>query len=613
MNQQQYDVIVVGAGHNGLVTSGYLQRSGLKTLVLEARHIVGGACVTEEVFPGFKVSTTSYVCSLLRPQIIRDLELEKYGLKFLERDPSSFTPFPDGRYLMFWADQKKTCAEIAKFSKKDAEAFPKYEELLNELAGFVEPILDMTPPDPLSNNLGNLWSMAKLGFKARGMGKNVYEKLRILSMSCTDFLDRFFESEALKSTLSTDGIIGAFASPSTPGTAYVLLHHVMGETFGRKGVWAYVVGGMGGITQAMAKSLEARGGTIRTGVRVKQILIEGNRAVGVVLETGEEIRAKTVVSNADPNRTFLQMVGEKHLESEFLSEVKAIKYRSATFKVNLALSGVPSWKALPNVNGKPGPQHHGTMHISPTMDYIEKAYLDACAGKPSESPILECTMASVLDHSLCPSGKHLMSIFTQYAPYSIPGGWTAEAKEKYARRCIAIIDEYAPGFKGMVEGIHTLSPLDLERDFGLTGGNIFHGEMSLDRLFFMRPVPGMSRYRTPIGGLYMCGVGNASGWRRDGIAGTECRAGDSAGCSLTDRWSAQPLSDTGSGSGSGRQDGISTRHAQIASAAKYGAISGTNETSGVCAIGRTIAPWLRIRNAVSRASRCRSYAAPERR
>jgi phytoene dehydrogenase-like protein len=322
-----------------------------------------------------------------------------------------------------------------------------------------------------------------------------------------DFLERWFESDELKSTLATDGVIGAFASPSTPGTAYVLLHHVMGETFGRKGVWAYVRGGMGGITRAMARSFESRGGTIRVGARVSRILVRDGRAVGVVLSNGEEILARRVISNVDPKLTFLDMMEAGDLETDFREKVEQIRYRSATFKVNLALGGVPNWKACPNVGGRPGPQHHGTMHISPSMEYIEKAYDDARRGYVSESPILECTMASVLDPTVAPPGKHVMSIFSQYAPYEPKDGpWTESKKQAYTDRCIRLIDEYAPGFAGLVEGVHTLSPVDLEREYGLTGGNIFQGEMSLDRLFFMRPLPELARYRTPVRDLWMCGA-----------------------------------------------------------------------------------------------------------
>lgn len=507
-----YDAIVVGGGHNGLVTACYLQAQGLRTLVLEARSLVGGACVTEEVFPGYRVSTTSYVCSLLRPKIIEDLELFRFGLDFIERDPSSFSPFPDGRYLLFWADRNKTLKEIAKFSKKDAACYGEYETLLERLARFVEPLLMNPPPNPLSNSVEDLLQLAKLGLKARHLKNDVYEKVRILSMSVLDFLNRWFESEQLKTTLATDGIIGAFAAPSTPGTAYVLLHHVMGETFGRRGVWAYVRGGMGGITQALAKSFEAKGGVIQTGAPVKQILVKNHIATGVVLEDGTEISSKLVVSNADPKRTFLKLLTPSDLDPTFRTQVENIRYRSAVYKLNLALSGVPSWKALPNKNGAPGPQHRGTVHISPTLDYLEKAFEDAKQGRPSEAPVLECTMASVLDASLAPAGKHLMSVFVQYAPYDLASGrqWSTEG-QLFANRCIDTIEEYAPGFKNTVEGVHFLTPVDLERQYGLTGGNIFHGEMSLDQLFFMRPLPQYARYRTPIGNLYMCGSGTHPG------------------------------------------------------------------------------------------------------
>ena len=516
---KKVDVIVIGGGHNGLVTAGYLQRAGRQTVVLEARSQVGGACITEEVFPGYQVSTTSYVCSLLRPKIIKDLELEKYGLVFLPRDPSSFSVFDDDRYLMFWKDQKKTQEQIAKFSKKDAESFPKYEALLEQLSEFVEPILMMTPPDPLSNSPANLMNLAKLGWKARGLGENVYEKLRILSQSASDFLDRWFESDQLKSTLATDGIIGAFASPQTPGTAYVLLHHVMGETFGQKGVWAYVKGGMGMITQAMAKSFESHGGEVRLSSPVVKVLMKNGKAVGVALQSGEEIYAQKVISSADPKRTFLNFFDRDELDREFLSRVESIRYRSATFKMNLALSGVPNWKALPNVNGQPGPQHRGTMHISPSMEYIENAYRDAKAGKASQKPILECTMASVVDPSLTPPGKHLMSIFTQYAPYDLKqGDWKTE-REAYADRCIGLLEQYAPGFKDLVIDRHLLSPKDLESEYFLTGGNIFHGEMSLDQLFFMRPLPECARYKTPVKNLYLCGSGTHPGGGVMGASG----------------------------------------------------------------------------------------------
>jgi len=509
--QSSFDAIIIGGGHNGLITAGYLQKSGLNTLVLESRSMVGGACVTEEVFPGYHVSTTSYVCSLLRPKIIKELELEKHGLSFIERSPSSFTPYEDDRYLIFWGDKKKTCEEIAKFSKKDAENYLKYEETLSRLAEFVEPILMMTPPDPLSNNLGSLLDVLKLGLKARGLEEDLYNKLRILSQSATDYLDRWFESDQLKSTLSTDGIIGAFASPSTPGTAYVLLHHVMGETFGKKGVWAYVKGGMGQITQSMVRSFESKGGTIHTQSPVKKIIVKDGSAVGVALKSGQEFYAPTVISSADPKKTFLNLVDSSALESSFLDKVKQIRYRSATFKLNLALNGVPNWKALPH-SGSAGLHHRGTMHVSPSVSYIEKAFQDTQAGKMSEQPVLECTMASVLDPSIAPEGKHIMSIFAQYAPYELKNGtWNNETKKEFANRCYSQIEKFAPGFKNLIEHEHLLSPKDLEDEYGLTGGNVFHGEMTLDQLFFMRPLPECARYRTPVKNLYLCGSGTHPG------------------------------------------------------------------------------------------------------
>jgi phytoene dehydrogenase-like protein len=410
---------------------------------------------------------------------------------------------------MFWGDQGKTCEEIAKFSAKDATAYPDYEALLARLAAFVEPLLLTAPPDPLSRRPGDIYESLRLGWKARGLGEDVYEKVRILSQSAADFLERWFESEPLKATLATDGVIGAFAGPRTPGTAYVLLHHVMGESFGKKGVWAYVRGGMGGIARALEQSLSGCGGEVRTDAHVESIIVENGRAAGVALRDGSEIRARCILSNADPKRTFLGMLDSEHLEGRFLDQVKKIRYRSASFKMSLALGGVPNWQAYPG-DSAPGPQHHGTVHISPTIEYIEKAFDDARDGRCSEKPVLECTMPSALDDSLAPPGKHLMSVFVQYAPYDLDGDWEGE-RGRFADRCIDLIDEYAPGFKSLIEDRHLLSPRDMEQEYQLTGGNIFQGEMTLDQLFFMRPLPDCSRYQTPIENLYLCGAGTHPG------------------------------------------------------------------------------------------------------
>lgn len=504
---KSYDAIVIGGGHNGLVAANYLQRAGHSTLVLERRSIVGGACVTEEVFPGYKVSTTSYVCSLLRPEIIRDLELKKYGYEILERNPSSFSPFPDGRYMFFWKDLKKTCEEIAKFSKKDAEVYPAFEHKITELASFVQPLLLTVPPDPSSFSPGEVLRSLQLLLRVRGLGRGIYEQLRVFSMSVADYLGLWFESEALKARMATDGVIGAWAGPYSPGTAYVLFHHVMGETEGAQGVWGYVRGGMGTVTQALAQSLQSVGGTILTDAEVDHVAVQEGRATGVVLADGREFKAKRILSNADPIRTFLKMVGTQHLPTEFAEGVRNIRMRSGVIKINVALNGLPNFSALPG--DALGPQHRGTIHIAPDMQYMERAFDDAKHGRPSENPVIEMTIPSSVDGTVAPAGKHLMSMFIQYAPYTRADGkvWDTESKAEFAERVFKIVSDYAPGFRDRVDAYHVLSPVDLEREYGLTGGNIFHGEMTLDQLFFMRPLPKYAGFRTPVRNLYMCGSG----------------------------------------------------------------------------------------------------------
>ncbi len=503
----RYDAIVVGGGHNGLITAAYLQKSGMRTLVLERRHLVGGACVTEEVFPGYKVSTTSYVCSLMRPEIIQELELKKYGYEIIERDPSSFSPFPDGRYMMFWRDQKKTCEEIAKFSKKDAEKYPEFERKLEEMSRFVMPLLTMVPPDPTSRKLTDLLGSLKLMGRVKGIGTELYDHLRVFSMSVADYLDYWFESDALKSRLASDGIIGAWAGPYSPGTAYVLFHHVMGETNGKPGVWGYSRGGMGGISNSIAQSFLASGGTILTNADVDNIIIKNGVAIGVALKDGREFSAKKVISNADPHRTFLGMVDSKELPTDFTDGIKAIRMRSGVIKINVALNGVPNFTAKPG--STPMDHHRGTMHIGPNMEFMERAFEDAKKGLPSEKPIIEMTMASVMDETIAPKGKQLMSMFIQYAPLNRTDGksWDKAGKDEFAARVFSNVSDYAPGFKDLIDDYQVISPLDLQETYGLTGGNIMHGEMSLDQMFFMRPLPKWADFRTPIKNLYMCGSG----------------------------------------------------------------------------------------------------------
>jgi phytoene dehydrogenase-like protein len=504
-----YDAIIIGAGHNGLVTAAYLAKAGRKVLVLERRDIIGGCCITEEVWPGCKVSSAAYVNSLLRPEIIRDLELAKYGFEMIPRSPSSFTPFPDGRSLLMGPDKELTHREIAKFSKKDADAYPKYEAMLTHVADLLEPMLVQTPPDPFGG-IFNLWKLGQLGRKFRKLGRmTATEALEILTGAATPILDRWFESDELKATIATDAVIGAYAPPSHPGTAYVLFHHVMGECNGVRGVWGYVRGGMGMISKSIADSARKHGAEIRVNSPVEQILVKDGRITGVALKDGTEFTAKRVASCADANVTFLKLVNAKDLPDDFKKEVKKIDYASATVKINVYLNEPPQFKALEASRGRQstvGVEHHGTMHICPTMEYIERAYDDAKYGKPSTNPMLECTMATALDNTLAPAGKHLMSMFVQYAPYTLKGTtWDVE-RDKFADRCFDILNEYAPNFKSSVIDRRIFTPVDMEREWGITGGNIMQGTMSLTNMFNFRPVSGFANYRTPIKGLYLCGA-----------------------------------------------------------------------------------------------------------
>ena len=510
MSTNTYDAIIIGAGHNGLVTAAYLARAGYKVLVLERRELVGGCCITEELWPGFKVSTAAYVNSLLRPEIIRDLELKKYGFEMLPRSPSSFTPFPDGRYLMMGPDKEMTHKEIAKFSTKDAEAYPKYEDMLTRVADFLEPMLTQTPPDPFGG-LGSLWKLGMLGLGFRGLGRTTAtEAVEILTGAARPILDRWFESEQLKATIATDAVIGAYAPPSHPGTAYVLFHHVMGECNGVRGVWGYVRGGMGTISNSIAAAAKSKGAEIRTNADVGKILVADGRVVGVALKDGTEFRAARVASCADANVTFLKLMDTKDLPPDFVAQVKKIDYSSATVKINVALDRPPNWKALPS-DGKVGPQHHGTMHICPDQDYIERAFDDAKYGRWARDPMLECTMATALDDTLAPPGKHILSMFVQYAPYHLKDTtWEAE-KDKFADRCFDILEEYAPGFKASVLHRLVIPPPDMERMWGITGGNIMQGSMSLSSMFSFRPVAGYANYHTPVKGLYLCGAASHPG------------------------------------------------------------------------------------------------------
>jgi phytoene dehydrogenase-like protein len=507
----KYDALIIGAGHNGLVAAAYLARAGRKVLVLERREVIGGCVVTEELWPGFKVSTASYVNSLFRPEIIRDLELKRHGFAMIPRSPSSFTPLPDGRYLLMGPDKEMTRREVSKFSKKDAENLPKYEAMLERVATFLEPMLAETPPNPWSEEPRDLVRLAKLAWRFRKLGADGQQALEILTGAADPILDRWFESEEIKTTLSTDAIIGAFATPSMPGTAYVLFHHVMGECDGVRGVWGYVRGGMGALSNAIASAARERGAEIKVNAPVSRIVIENGRARGVALANGDEYAADRVVSCLDANVTFLRLMEHKHLPAGFVEAVKHLDYSSASCKINLALAAVPNFTCLPGKGV--GPQHHGTIHISPNRTYIERAFDCAKYGYFSENPVIEATIPSSLDDTIVPKGQHVMSMFTQYFPYKLAAdaGTLEENKKRYAERCIDIMTEYAPNFRQAVIGYQVLAPADLEKVFGLTGGNIMQGTMSLSSLSFMRPLPGYADYRTPIRGLYLCGAATHPG------------------------------------------------------------------------------------------------------
>jgi len=505
------DAIIIGAGHNGLVAAAYLARAGKRVLVLERRNLVGGCVVTEELWPGFKISTASYVNSLFRPEIIRDLELKRHGFAMLPRNPSSFTPLPDGRFLLMGPDKEMTRCEVAKFSRRDAENLPKFEAMLERIATFLEPMLLQTPANPFSLRPRNLIQLARTAWSFRRLGADAGQAIEILTGAANPILDRWFESEEVKTTISTDAIIGAFATPSMPGTAYVLFHHVMGECDGVRGVWGYVRGGMGALSNAIAAAAKAHGAEIKVNAPVSRILVKDGRATGVALADGTEFAADKVVSCLDANVTFLRLMDRKDLPAQFVESVKHLDYASGSCKINLALSEVPNFTSLPG--HKPGPQHHGTIHICPNRNYIERAFDCAKYGHISEHPIIEATIPSSIDDSLAPTGKHVMSMFTQYFPYKLApdAGTLEENKKRYAERCIDIFTEYAPNFRKSVLNYQVLAPADLEAVFGLTGGNIMQGAMSLSSLGFMRPLPGYADYRTPVKGLYLCGAATHPG------------------------------------------------------------------------------------------------------
>ncbi len=504
-----YDAIIIGGGHNGLVSAAVLAKAGRKVLVLERRHVLGGAAVTEEIYPGFKYSVCSYVVSLLRPEIIRELQLPRFGLEILPLD-CSFLPLPDGRSLARWGDAERTRAEVSKFSARDAERASQFGHAMVRMGQLVRPILKMVPPSPGSMNPSQLLDLLQLGRRFQGLGpEGLALATKMMTMSAADFLDEWFESEALKAPMSVSGIIGTFQGVRSPGTAYVLLHHYMGEIDGAYRSWGFAKGGTGAISNAIADSARHFGAEIRTEAPIGRVRIEGGKATGVILENGDEIAANVVVSGVDPHRTFLGLVGEEHLDPDLVKRIRRFKMRGSSGKVNLALDRAPSFTCRPG----DGPHIRGDIAIAPSIDYLERAYDQAKYGEFSTRPYLNVVIPSLTDPSVAPPGKHVMSCFVQYAPYRIKEGpehWP-EKREAFGDTVVDTLEEYIPDIRDIILHRQVLSPWDLEQEFGLTEGNIFHGELSLEQLFFLRPTADWSRYRTPVRHLWMCGSGTHPG------------------------------------------------------------------------------------------------------
>jgi phytoene dehydrogenase-like protein len=510
-----YDAILVGGGHNGLVCAAYLARAGKKVLVLERRERVGGAAMSEEVFPGFRFSVFSYVVSLLRPEIFRELELPRHGLHVLPLE-STITPLQNGDYLGQWNDHDRNRRELARHSLRDAEAYDEFGRVLHLMARAIKPMLAMAPPDPASLAPGNLLELLKLRKYFRDLGSDNFHKLhKLLTMSSADYLDEWFEGEALKATKSASGIIGTMLGPRSPGTAYVLLHHYMGELDGVFRAWGFAKGGNGSVSEAIAGAARAAGAEIRCNSPVEKVLVSGGRATGVVLEGGEEITARLVVSGADPRRTFLGLVGEKELPGDFVAAIRRFRFRGSSAKVNLALGELPRFTCLP----EPGAHLRGAFSISPTLEYLEQAYDDAKYGEISRRPYMDIIIPSMLDPGMAPPGKHVMSIFVQYAPYHLNGGWTDARREQLGDAVIDALAEYAPNIRSAILHRQVVTPADIERVVGLSEGNIFQGELSLQQMFFLRPVPAWARYSTPIHGLWQCGAGTHPGGGVMGASG----------------------------------------------------------------------------------------------
>jgi phytoene dehydrogenase-like protein len=514
-NTKRYDAVIIGGGHNGLVTAAYLARAGKRVLVLERRHVLGGSAVTEEFYPGFKFTTLSYVVSLLRPEIIRDLNLPGHGLEILPLE-STLTPMLNGDYLMRGPDHDETRRELYRHSPTDAEAYDEFGKLMYQLAYAMKPILGLVPPDPTSLSPKELLSMARLGKHFRGLGSEQFYALwKLMTMSSSEFLDEWFETEPLKATMACSGIIGTFLGVRSPGTAYVLLHHYMGELDGAYRAWGFAKGGTGSVSESIASAARHFGAEIRTEAPVEQVILKNGRAVGVALENGDEIGAKVVVTSIDPKLSFLKLVDPNQLPEDFAESIRRFRIRGSSGKVNLALDALPNFTCLPGE----GPHLRGAISISPSIDYLERAYDDAKYGSFSRQPYMDMILPSMIDPGMAPPGKHVMSIFVQYAPYELNGGWSDDQREAFGDTVVDTLSQFAPNIKDIILYRKVLTPYDMEQEYGLTQGNIFQGELALHQLFFMRPAPEWSDYRTPIKSYYQCGSGTHPGGGITGASG----------------------------------------------------------------------------------------------
>jgi phytoene dehydrogenase-like protein len=516
-----YDVVVIGAGHNGLVAACYLARAGLRVRVIERRVVEGGACVSEELWPGYRVSTTSYVTTLFDPRIVRDFDLERRGYRVYKQEPAFFQPFPDGRSLLLYGDEGRDAREYRKFSSRDAERLPEFHAALGRLADLARTLASARPPNLPRPRWGDLPSVFRLLGAVRGLSPaDLARFVEIATAGILDFIEPWFESEEVRAFYCSQAVIGAYGGVHTPGTAALLLHDFLGGVEGSRGVWGVVRGGMGTITQALAAVARDLGVTITTGAAVARILVEGGRASGVVLESGEEVRARAVASNADPRRTFLGLTPRDALPVEFRRAIERYRSLGASLKVHLALGELPSFEAMPTgAGGAAGPQHRGLIVVCPSAQYIERAWDEAKSGDFCREPMVECCLHSVLDETAAPRGKHVMSCFVQYGVRHLSQGSWSAMKPVVADRVIQVLGRYAPNLPGAVEAWHVYTPEDLELEFGLTGGNIYQGAMTPEQLFSFRPAAGYSSYGSPVTGLFLCGSGAHPGGGVWGLAG----------------------------------------------------------------------------------------------